>query len=54
MEIEIRSINKTQFSGKILIEVIWKYKERHQVNYIITEEDYSEEQIINYLKNLTE
>lgn len=49
---KIISINRNEFSGKILIEVIWKHKKRQQVNYIITDEDFTDEYIIDYLKNI--
>ena len=52
MSIKIISIERSEFGGKILITVIWKYKNRQPINYIITDEDFTEEQIIDYLKKL--
>jgi hypothetical protein len=49
---KIISIHRSEFGGKILIEVIWKLKKRQQVNYIITDEDFTDEYISNYLKNI--
>jgi len=52
MKIKIVSINRNELGNKHLIEVIWKHKKRQQVNYIITDEDFSNEYIINYLENI--
>jgi len=52
MSIKIISIERNEFAGKILITVIWKYKNRQPINNIITDVDLKEEQIITYLKTL--
>jgi carbohydrate-binding DOMON domain-containing protein len=52
MKIKIISIERNKLGGKNLIEVIWKYKKIQKVNYIITDEDFSNEYITNYLENI--
>ena len=49
---KIISIHRSELGGIKLIEVIWKHKKKQQVNYIISDEDFTDEYIINYLKNI--
>lgn len=52
MEIKIISIIKSEFCGKKSMQVISKYKNRQKVNFIISDEYFTEEYILNYLKQI--
>jgi len=52
MDIKIISIIKSELGGKKTMEVISKYKDRQRVNFLICDEYFSEEYILNYLKTI--
>jgi hypothetical protein len=52
MEIKIISIIKSELGGKKTMEVISKYKNKQRVNFLICDEYFSEEYILNYLKQI--
>lgn len=52
MNIKIKSIIKGEFGGKKLMEVISKYKKKQRVNFIISDEYFTEEYILDYLKQI--
>jgi hypothetical protein len=52
MDIKIISIIKGNLGGKKTMEVISKYKDRQRFNVIICNEYFSEEYILNYLKQI--
>jgi hypothetical protein len=52
MEIKIISIIKSELGGKKTMEVISKYKNRQKLNFIISDEYFTEEYILNYLKKI--
>ena len=52
MDIKIISITKGDLGGKKTMEVISKYKDRQRFNFIISDEYFSEEYILNYLKQI--
>jgi hypothetical protein len=52
MEIKIISIIKSEFCGKKSMEVISIYKIRQKVNFIISDEYFTDEYILNYLKQI--
>jgi ribosomal protein L1 len=54
MKIKIISIIKSEFGNLKSTEVIWKYKKRQQVNFIVGDEHFTEEEIINYLESIKE
>jgi hypothetical protein len=52
MDIKIISITKGDLGDKKTMEVISKYKDRQRVNFLICDEYFSEEYILNYLKQI--
>jgi hypothetical protein len=52
MDIKIISITKGDLGGKKTMEVISKYKDRQRFNFIISDEYFSEEYILDYLKQI--
>jgi hypothetical protein len=52
MDIKIISITKNDWGGQKTMEVISKYKDRQRVNFLICDEYFSEEYILNYLKQI--
>jgi hypothetical protein len=52
MDIKIISITKGVLGGKKTMEVISKYKDRQRFNFIISDEYFSEEYILDYLKQI--
>jgi hypothetical protein len=52
MDIKIISITKGDLGGKKTMEVISKYKNRQRFNFIISDEYFSEEYILDYLKQI--
>jgi hypothetical protein len=52
MDIKIISITKKEFCGKKAMEVISKYKDKQRVNFLIADEYFTEEYILNYLKQI--
>jgi hypothetical protein len=52
MKIKIISITKGNLGDKKTMEVISKYKDRQRFNFIISDEYFSEEYILNYLKQI--
>ena len=52
MNIKIKSIIKGEFCGKKSMEVISKYKKKQRVNFIISDEYFTEEYILDYLKQI--
>lgn len=52
MNIKIKSIIKGEFGGKKSMEVISKYKNRQRFNFIISDEYFSDEEILSYLKTI--
>ena len=52
MKIKIISIIKGELGGKKTMEVISKYKKRQRLNFIISDEYFSDEYILNYLKQI--
>jgi hypothetical protein len=52
MDIKIISIIKSELGGKKTMEIISKYKDRQRVNFLICDEYFSEEYILNYLKTI--
>lgn len=52
MNIKIISITKGNWGGKKTMEVISKYKDRQRLNFIISDEYFSEEYILDYLKQI--
>ena len=52
MEVKIISIIKSELGGKKTMEVISKYKERQRLNFLISDEYFSDEYILNYLKEI--
>lgn len=52
MDIKIISIIKSELGDKKTMEVISKYKDRQRVNFLICDEYFSEEYILNYLKTI--
>ena len=51
-DIKIISIIKSELGGKKTMEVISKYKERQRVNFLISDEYFSDEYILDYLKKI--
>jgi hypothetical protein len=51
-EIKIISIIRSELGGKKTMEVISKYKKRQRLNFIISDEYFTEEYILNYLKSI--
>ena len=51
-EIKIVSIIRSELGGKKTMEVISKYKKRQRLNFIISDEYFTEEYILNYLKQI--
>lgn len=51
-EIKIISIIRGEWGGKKTMEVISKYKKRQRLNFIISDEYFTEEYILNYLKSI--
>ena len=52
MDIKIISIIKGNWGEQKTMEVISKYKDRQRFNFIICDEYFSEEYILNYLKQI--
>jgi hypothetical protein len=52
MNIKIISITKGDLGGKKTMKVISKYKDRQRVNFLIADEYFTEEYILNYLKQI--
>ena len=52
MKIKIISIIKWELGGKKTMEVISKYKKRQRLNFIISDEYFSDEYILNYLNQI--
>ena len=52
MNIKIISIIKSELGGKKTMEVISKYKKRQRLNFIISDEYFSDEYILNYLNQI--
>ena len=52
MEVKIISIIKSELGGKKTMEVISKYKERQRLNFLISDEYFSDEYILDYLKKI--
>ena len=52
MEIKIISIIKSELGGMKTMEVISKYNNRQRLNFIISDEYFTEEYILNYLKQI--
>jgi hypothetical protein len=52
MDIKIISIIKSELGDKKTMEIISKYKDRQRVNFLICDEYFSEEYILNYLKTI--
>lgn len=52
MDIRIISIIKGELGGKKTMEVISKYKNRQRLNFIISDEYFSDEEILSYLKTI--
>jgi hypothetical protein len=52
MKIKIISIIKSELCDKKTMEVISKYKDKQRVNFLIFDEYFSEEYILNYLKQI--
>lgn len=52
MEIKIISIIKSELGGQKTMEVISKYNNRQRVNFLISNEYFTEEYILNYLKQI--
>ncbi len=52
MKIKIISITKGDLGGKKTMEVISKYKDKQRFNFIISDEYFSEEYILDYLKQI--
>ena len=52
MKIKIISIIKGELGGKKTMEVISKYKKRQRLNFIISDEYFSDEYILNYLNQI--
>lgn len=51
-EIKIISIIRGELGGKKTMEVISKYKKKQRINFIITDEYFTEEYILDYLKTI--
>ena len=52
MEIKIISIIRSELGGKKTMEVISKYNNRQRLNFLISDEYFTEEYILNYLKQI--
>jgi len=52
MDIKIISIIKSELGGKKTMKIISKYKDRQRVNFLICDEYFLEEYILNYLKTI--
>ena len=52
MDIKIISRTICDLGGKKTMEVISKYKDRQRFNFIISDEYFSEEYILDYLKQI--
>lgn len=52
MEIKIISIIKSELGGMKTMEVISKYNNRQRLNFLIANEYFTEEYILNYLKQI--
>lgn len=52
MKIKIISIIKGELGDKKTMEVISKYKKRQRLNFIISDEYFSDEYILNYLNQI--